>query len=103
MLLATTNEYPLITILELEEELGTVVVTVTLGLVVLVTIRFHFNTFVLVPYFVHTKLTVLLTFTFDPTLEHFAPSLTEAAADTCVGMTPQSNNTATATFNIFFL
>ena len=74
----------------------------TFGLVVTVTIRFHFNVFVFVPYFVHTKLTVLLTFTFDPTLEHLAPSLTEDAAETCAGITPQSKTTATATFSIFF-
>ena len=75
----------------------------TFGLVVTVTIRFHFNIFVFVPYFVHTKLTVLLTFTFDPTLEHLAPSLTEDAANACAGITPQSKTTATATFYIFFL
>jgi hypothetical protein len=68
-----------------------------------VTTRFHFNTFVFVPYFVHTKLTVLLALTFNPTLEHLAPSLTEDAADACPGATPQSTITATATCSVFFL
>ena len=91
-------------ILELTEEVGTVVVVaVSFGVVACVTIRFHFNTFVFVPYFVHTKLTVLLTFTFDPDLEHVAPSFGKDAADAFAGMTPQNKTTATATFSIFFI